>query len=145
MKLHGIHSLVHCRRFGSTCLPSVQPQHCAQTSVTVQYQTFCKINDIKHHVTKTSAEMEVNLHAVLNLAVEKSEESASRCGRFTSDKHYITGTTGPTAALDRKPDAIPGRSAHNVGTCNTERAIPALTRTRCVQWQNFLSFPRRLF
>jgi len=114
-------------------------------SVTVRYQTSCQINDIKHHVMKTRAEMEVNLHAVLTLAVDKSEESASRCGRFNSDNHCITGTTGPTAALDRRPDTIPGRSTGNVGTCNTDRAIPALARTRCVQWQNFPSFSRRLF
>ena len=68
-----INSLVHCRRFGGKCSSSVRPQHCAQTSVTVQYQTYCKINDIKRHAMNTRAELEINLHAFLTLAVDKSE------------------------------------------------------------------------
>ena len=47
--------------------------YCAQTSVTVQYQTFCQINDIKHRAMNKCAEMEVNLHAVLTSAVDKRE------------------------------------------------------------------------
>jgi hypothetical protein len=70
---HGINSLVNCQSFTSTCLSIVQPQHCAQSSVTVQYQIICRINGIKQHAMKTSAKMEVNLHAVLTLAVDKNE------------------------------------------------------------------------
>jgi hypothetical protein len=106
-------------------------------SVTVLYQTLCKHNDIKHHKMKTSAELEVNLHAVLTLAVDKSEQSASRCGRFTSDKHCITGTRCTTAGLDKTPGAIQWSVYPSCRYLQHRPSQPlALARTRSVQWPN---------
>jgi hypothetical protein len=54
---------------------------------------------------KTYCGVKVNLHAFLNLALDGSEWSASRPGRFipgerVHDTHWIGGWVGPSAGLD---------------------------------------------